>query len=212
MVAGAVAKERYMKERLRGFLGFLGLVEDDYGDFGPNSSPRPFSEPNDEYEPEWAPNSPPAPRNFPTQSQNSTSFRSPAAAPPPRRTTSISVLDGVNGPTRVRAMANPNATRPGPSFSPERDVAVVSPGTYDESRRITDHLRSNRAVVLTTLDADSNLARRLVDFTAGTAYALNAKIEMLVRGVYLVSPQGMNVGSEVKESLRATHFRSADHA
>ena len=40
------------------------------------------------------------------------------------------------------------------------DFRVISPGTYDDSRRITDLLRSNRAVVLTTLDVDQVLARR----------------------------------------------------
>ena len=86
----------------------------------------------------------------------------------------------------------------------------MAPETYDDSRRITDFLRSNRAVVLSTLDVDPGLARRLVDFTAGTAYALNAKIEMLIRGVYLISPQGMFVGPEMKERLRAANYHALD--
>jgi cell division inhibitor SepF len=112
----------------------------------------------------------------------------------------------------VRPIANPNAARTASTFAAERDVAVVSPDTYDDSRRITDHLRANRPVVLATLDADPGLARRLVDFTAGTAYALNAKIEMLVRGVYLISPQGTYVGPELKERLRAANYRTWDEA
>ena len=43
-----------MKEKLRGFLGFLGLVEDEYGEYGPSNAPRPFSEQSEEFEPEWA--------------------------------------------------------------------------------------------------------------------------------------------------------------
>ena len=84
--------------------------------------------------------------------------------------------------------------------------------SYDDSRRITDLLRANRAVVLATLDVDQGLARRLVDFTAGTAYAMNAKIEMLIRGVYLISPQGMHVGPEMKERLRAANYHAYDQA
>ena len=87
-------------------------------------------------------------------------------------------------------MATTSAARGASPFQQERDVAIVAPETYDDSRRITDFLRSNRAVVLSTLDVDPGLARRLVDFTAGTAYALNAKIEMLDSGVYLICPQG----------------------
>ncbi|HVA53784.1 MAG TPA: cell division protein SepF [Acidimicrobiales bacterium] len=199
-----------MKEKLRGFLGFLGLVEDEYGEYGPSNAPRPFSEQSDEVEPEWAPT--PATRTFPTQPANPSPFRAPASGPSLQRTTSISVLDGPNGASRVRPIANPNAARGVSPFSQERDVAIISPDTYDDSRRITDLLRQNRAVVLTTLDVDHGLARRLVDFTAGTAYAMNAKIEMLIRGVYLVSPQGMHVGPDIKERLRAADYHAFDQA
>ena len=152
---------------------------------------------------------------FPTQPANPSPFRSPTPASAKLRSSSsapISLNDGLNGVSRVRPIANPNAGRGGSPFNQERDVAVISPGTYDDSRRITDLLRSNRAVVLATLDIDQGLARRLVDFTAGTAYALNAKIEMLIRGVYLISPQGMHLGPEMKEQLRAGNYHAYDQA
>jgi cell division inhibitor SepF len=121
-------------------------------------------------------------------------------------------LDGQDGAQRIRPVANPNAPRGSAAFSQERDIAFVSPVSYDDSRRITDFLRANRAVVLTTLDVDQGLARRLVDFTAGTSYALNAKVEMLIRGVYLISPNGTHIGPEAKERLRATDFHNVDQA
>jgi FtsZ-interacting cell division protein YlmF len=200
-----------MKEKLRGFLGFLGLVEDEYGEYGPSNAPRPFSEGPEDVEPEWTNAPAPVARTFPTQPANPSPFRAPAPSLAPQRPTSISVLDG-QGASRMRPVANPNAARSISAFSQERDVAVVAPSSYDDSRRITDLLRSNRAVVLTTLDVDASLGRRLVDFTAGTAYALNAKIEMLVRGVYLISPQGMHVAPEAKENLRAANYHGYDQA
>ena len=208
-----------MKEKLRGFLGFLGLVEDEYSEYGPSNAPRPFSEQSEELEPEWAPTPAPPARVFPTQPANPSPFRATTSTPSPtqvvaksRSSAPISLNDGMNGVSRVRPIANPNAGRGMSPFNQERDVAVISPGNYDDSRRITDLLRSNRAVVLTTLDVDQGLARRLVDFTAGTAYALNAKVEMLIRGVYLVSPQGMHLGPEMKERLRAGNYHAYDQA
>jgi FtsZ-interacting cell division protein YlmF len=201
-----------MKEKLRGFLGFLGLVEDDYGDYGPSNAPRPFSEQPEEFEPEWAPPPTPAARTFPTQPASQSPLRPTSAQGAPSRGAPISVLEGSNGVSRVRPIANPNAPRATHSQERERDVAIVAPESYDDSRRITDLLRANRAVVLATLDVDSSLARRLVDFTAGTAYAMNAKIEMLIRGVYLISPQGMHVGPEMKERLRAANYHAYDQA
>jgi FtsZ-interacting cell division protein YlmF len=201
-----------MKEKLRGFLGFLGLVEDEYSEYGPSNAPRPFSESPEEFEPEWSSSPSPVARVIPTQPASPSPFRTSGPPPVAKRTPGISVLEGANGVSRVRPIANPNGARVGTAFSQERDVAVVSPETYDDSRKITDLLRSNRAVVLTTLDVDSTLARRLVDFTAGTAYALNAKIEMLVRGVYLISPYGLHLGPEMKERLRAANYRAFEQA
>ncbi len=190
-----------MKEKLRGFLGFLGLVEDEYGEYGPSNTPRPFSEQPEEFEPEWSSTPAPVARVV----SAAPSSRAPMRPSATGRAGSLSVLEGSNV-SRVRPIANPNRGKGISPFSAERDVAVVSPTTYDDSRRITDLLRSNRAVVLTTLEVDQTLGRRLVDFTAGTAYALNAKIEMLIRGVYLVSPQGMHLGNEMKERLRAANY------
>jgi cell division inhibitor SepF len=200
-----------MKEKLRGFLGFLGLVEDDDAGYGPSNAPRPFSESPEEFEPEWVASPAPAARVI-AQSPNPSPFRAPGSTPSAKRTNGVSVLDGAHGVSRVRPMANPNGARVGTAFNQERDVAVVTPESYDDSRRITDLLRSNRAVVLSTLDVESTLARRLVDFTAGTAYALNAKIEMLTRGVYLISPYGLHLGPEMKERLRAGNYRAFEQA
>ncbi len=187
-----------MNERLRGFLGFLGLVEDDYGDV-PGPAPRPFSEP---YEPEWDPE--PAPR--PSRPVPGPRPSAPERAGRPRSGGAVSVIDGGSGTPRVRPIPNPNPPRR--VAAAESDVAVVAPETYDESRRITDQLRTGRPVVLATPDADPSLARRLVDFAAGTAYALGARVEILARGLYLVVPNGVHVAAETKERLRTTNFRS----
>ncbi len=198
-----------MKEKLRGFLGFLGLIEDEYGEYGSTGPARPFSdEPTGHDEPEWATPASGA-RTFPTTSGGPGQGRAPA---PVNRVSSISVLDSNGQGSRVRPMTSMGAPRGISSFSQERDVAIFVPRSYDESRRITDLLRSNRAVVVNVTNVDAGLGRRLVDFTAGTAYALNAKIEVLSPSIYLVSPQGMHLGPEAKDRLRATNYREPGDA
>ena len=196
-----------MKDKLRGFLGFLGLIEDEYGEYGSTGAApaRPFSESSTaEVEPEWtAP--PTSQRQFPTSSTSSTPMR-----PQAQRPSSISVLDSSGQASRIRPMAS--APRGAASFSPERDVAIFAPRSYDESRRITDLLRSNRAVVLNVNSVDPSLGRRLVDFASGTAYALNAKIEILGNSLYLMSPQGMHLGPEAKDRLREANYRDLGDA
>ena len=81
-----------MKEKLRGFLGFLGLVEDEYSEYGPSNAPRPFSEQSEEFEPEWAPTPAPPARVFPTQPANPSPFRATTSTPSPTQVVAKSRL------------------------------------------------------------------------------------------------------------------------
>jgi FtsZ-interacting cell division protein YlmF len=196
-----------MKEKTRRILGFLGLVEDEYGDYSPQTSARPFSDSGEEQ----GFNAPAATsRPFPTTPSGAPT---PAGVgqfrprPPVSQTSSVSVLDSSGQGPRVRAVTSPNAARGVSSFSQERDVAFFTPRSFNESRRVTDLLRSNRAVVMNLMFVDAELRRRLIDFTAGTVWALNAKIEPLDPAVYLVSPSGVHLNPDTKERLRANNYQ-----
>jgi cell division inhibitor SepF len=94
-------------------------------------------------------------------------------------------------------------------LSQEREVSIFKTNDYNEFGKITDMLRGNRSVVIDLRENDSVMQRRILDFTTGTAYALQATIERLEGGsVYLVSPRGVHVSLEVKDRLRAANFRA----
>jgi cell division inhibitor SepF len=199
-----------MNEKVRHVLGFLGLVEDEYGDNTSSGSARLFAD-QPSFESEVEPStssSAHAARPFPTVASGS---GTPRSSTNPLRISSISVLDSSGQGPRVRPLASAGA-RGITASSQERDIAIFFPSTYHESRRITDMLRNNRAVLLNVSEVDATLGRRLVDFAAGTAYAMNAKIEPLANGVYLVSPQGTHISPDTKDRLRATNYRSLDNA
>jgi cell division inhibitor SepF len=197
-----------MKEKMRKALGFLGLIEDEYGEYASAGATRPFSEqPAYEEEPEWARPAPAPSRPYTTVGGGPVSQRS-APATYPGRNAPISVIEAGSQAPRVRPLPS-NGVRGITPLSQDRDVAIFSPTNYNESRRITDLVRANRAVVMRVDHIDPGLARRLVDFAAGTAYALNAKVEVLEKGaVYLVSPQGMHLSPDARERLRASNYQS----
>ncbi len=190
-----------MKDKMRKALGFLGLIEDEYGEYTATPAVRPFSEPVEDDQ-EWA--RPLSSNGRSTTPSNPALRVSPS---PLQRPTPISLLEPHAQATRLRPLSS--GVRSVSPFSQDRDVAIFAPVNYNESRRITDLLRSNRAVVLIVHEIDPGLARRLVDFASGTAYALNAKMEILEKGaVYLLSPQGTHVSPEARERLRMTNYQS----
>ncbi|MHB8826308.1 MAG: cell division protein SepF [Acidimicrobiales bacterium] len=190
-----------MRDKTRKFLGFLGLIEDEYGDYASGVPTRPFAEPEYDREPEWTPAPAPAPRPY------------AAPAPPrptPPRTSSISVLDNAGQVPRVRPMPSP---RPATSAVPQqmdREPAIFEPISFNESSRVTDLLRDGRAVVLNVSHLEPAAARRTVDFSAGSAHALWAKIDRLAPGVYLIIPRGTYVSAEARDRLHLSNFRSFD--
>ncbi len=196
-----------MRDTFRKALGFLGLIEDDYGDYASSVPARPFTD-QPEYtdEPDWGRTPSSASRSYPPAPSGPVP---PRPQPSPRRPSSISVLDSAGGPPRVRPMPSPRP-RPPATLANEYEPAILFPQSYNESRRITDLLRGSRVVVLNVSDLEPAVARRLVDFASGTAYALSAKIEILDQGIYLICPQGSHFSADARASLRASRYRSLD--
>lgn len=196
-----------MKEKARGFLGFLGLVDDDHGDFAPNYGREVIE---NDMEESWSvgndrPLSPltrPAPRApQPAQPQR------PAAQP--RTIPSVTVLGGTNG-SAPRAMEPMSTVRRGAptAFNPSRDLQVFAPKRWNDVNQIVLILRENRAVVLSTAGLPKEAQRRIKDFTSGAAYALRSTLVQLNEVRWLVVPQGLIIEKEFIEQLK--HANLAD--
>ena len=72
-------------------------------------------------------------------------------------------------------------------------VVLVKPDRFDNVSEIAEHLRDKRAVVLNLESTNKDVARRLVDFLSGCAYALDGKIKKIAVSTYLVTPYNVDV-------------------
>lgn len=68
------------------------------------------------------------------------------------------------------------------------EVVLSKPERFDEASSIVDHLNANRIVVLNLESTQMDVARRLIDFVGGAAYARNGKLSRVAGKVYLVTP------------------------
>lgn len=85
--------------------------------------------------------------------------------------------------------------------STQLQVVLVRPDSFDSVGQIADHLRERRAVLLNLEQTEKNVARRLVDFLSGCAYALDGKIKKVATSTYLVTPFGVDIMGDVMEEL-----------
>lgn len=179
-----------MNEKIRKLLAFLGLVEEDVTPYQAAPVRR-----HEESIPEW---------EAPIQQRQP--LRA-AATPPPlaRPSTSITLLDANGDAVRPRPVAP--VTRGSMHVTSELDIEIFAPRSFNEARRVTDQLKVSKAIVLNVMPIDASLRRRYIDFTSGTAYALDADIETLEKGsVYLIHPRGMTISPEVRARLRAHRY------
>jgi FtsZ-interacting cell division protein YlmF len=183
-----------MKEKIRGLMTFLGLVEDEYREFDRADETRPFTEA------EEAPVRPAPPTRRPVAANERPR---PTTRPLPETPRPVTTLTPSEAPRPKVAMTPSRTVSP---FTPERDIQTVVVTQFEEIQRVTDILRENRAVVLLLATADDTTRRRCIDFTVGTVYALQAKMHKLSqRGNFFVVPAGLPLGAGVVERLRQQH-------
>lgn len=81
-------------------------------------------------------------------------------------------------------------------------VVFLKPERYETSKEICDHLQAKRIVLLNLDDTSKEIARRILDFMAGTTYALGGKITRISSSTYIVTPYSVDVvGGDLMEEL-----------
>ncbi|MGL4655305.1 MAG: cell division protein SepF [Sarcina sp.] len=80
-------------------------------------------------------------------------------------------------------------------------VVITRPTKYDDSVDICTALRNRNIVIINTSALETKVARRLLDFVSGAAYALDGNLDDIETRVYVVSPSNVQVTNELKTEL-----------
>jgi len=82
--------------------------------------------------------------------------------------------------------------------SSKQQVVLTRPETFNDAPAIANNLRSKKAVVLNLEGVDKALARRVVDFLSGCAYAQDGSVKKISQATYLFCPYNMEVLGDLK--------------
>ena len=80
-------------------------------------------------------------------------------------------------------------------------VVLVKPDRYENASEIADHLRDKRTVVLNLEKTQKDVARRLLDFLSGVAYAQEGKIKKVALKTYIVTPYNVDIMGDLIDEL-----------
>lgn len=82
-------------------------------------------------------------------------------------------------------------------------VVLVKPERFEEAASIADNLNAKRTVVLNLESTNRDIARRLLDFLSGVAYASNGQIKRVANSTYIITPYNVDVMGDLIDELES---------
>jgi cell division inhibitor SepF len=85
-------------------------------------------------------------------------------------------------------------------------VELIVPKSFNDAQKVADKLKADVPVIINLQTADSDLAKRLIDFSSGLTYAVDGSMQRVADRVFLLTPAHVKVSAEDKASLMERGF------
>ena len=80
----------------------------------------------------------------------------------------------------------------------KQDVVLFRPNSFNDTSKAADDLKNRKAVIVNMENVDKAMARRVVDFLSGCAYALNGTVKKVSQATYVFCPYNMEILGDLK--------------
>ena len=80
-------------------------------------------------------------------------------------------------------------------------VVLVKPERFDDASAVADHLNAKRTVVLNLESANKDVARRILDFLCGVAYANDGQIKKVANCTFIITPYNVGIMGDLLDEL-----------
>ncbi len=80
-------------------------------------------------------------------------------------------------------------------------VHFVVPKNFNDVQDVADKFKDTIPVILNLQSTDTDLAKRLIDFSSGLTYALEGGMQRIADKVFLLTPQNVEVSAEERARL-----------
>ena len=89
----------------------------------------------------------------------------------------------------------------GRSNGGELQVHLVIPKSFNDAQQIADQYKEQIPVILNLQGTDTDLSKRLIDFSSGLTYALDGGMQRIADKVFLLTPRNVEVSAEERARL-----------
>jgi len=105
------------------------------------------------------------------------------------------------GPERRTAPLRPVGSGRGNGRGGDVRVHFVAPKNFNDVQDVADHFKDAIPVILNLQSTDTDLSKRLIDFSSGLTYALDGGMQRIADKVFLLTPQNVEVSAEERARL-----------
>ena len=89
----------------------------------------------------------------------------------------------------------------GRSSSGDVRVHFVAPKSFNDVQDVADKFKDAIPVILNLQSTDTDLSKRLIDFSSGLTYALDGGMQRIADKVFLLTPRNVEVSAEERARL-----------
>ena len=82
-------------------------------------------------------------------------------------------------------------------------MILLEPRAFSESQQIADYLKKRNTVVVNLKRVTPDQGKRIVDFLSGTLYAIGGDLQKLGGGIFLCTPNNVNVEGKITDDVPA---------
>jgi cell division inhibitor SepF len=123
-------------------------------------------------------------------------FGDEETAPRRSRIRAVEDTEEERRPRRGRRRAGPAGNGGGVS-----SMHVVTPRSFNDAQQVADEFKRSKPVIINLQSTDRELSKRLIDFSSGMTYALGGGMQRISQGIFLLTPQNVEVSAEEKARL-----------
>jgi cell division inhibitor SepF len=80
-------------------------------------------------------------------------------------------------------------------------VHFVAPKSFNDVQDVADKFKDTIPVILNLQSTDTDLSKRLIDFSSGLTYALDGGMQRIADKVFLLTPRNVEVSAEERARL-----------
>lgn len=86
------------------------------------------------------------------------------------------------------------------SITPETNIVLFEPRTFQEAQEIGNHIKNKRACCINLHRMPTEYRQRIIDFLSGVIYGVDGSIRKIADNTILCSPKNLQVGGDINLS------------